>query len=211
MNWKTIAQALVAELQPLEQAVQVEALNEVRRMLHDAGPFKDEPVDLVEWIPAAQVEANDYNPNAVSSPEMKLLETSILADGYTQPIVTHDEGSGRVVVDGFHRNRVGKESEAVRKRINGYLPCVKIRAEQTAKEKRMASTVRHNRARGKHGVAPMTDIVAYLVKKGWDDAKVSKELGMDLDEVLRFRQIGGLAALYKDQEFSKAWDIEDVE
>ncbi len=138
---------------------------------------------------------------------MRLLELSIAEDGYTQPIVTHDEGSRLVVVDGFHRQRVGKESATVRVRIDGYLPVVRIRAGREAKEDRMASTVRHNRARGVHGVESMTDLVAYLSRKGWDTAKIGKELGMDDDEVLRFRQVSGLAELFADEDFSQAWDV----
>jgi ParB-like chromosome segregation protein Spo0J len=141
---------------------------------------------------------------------MRLLEHSILSDGYTQPIVTHpDPGDTFEVVDGFHRNRVGKESAEVRERVRGYLPVVSIREDRANTENRMAATVRHNRARGVHGVAPMTDLVAYLAKKGWDDAKIGKELGMDAEEVLRFRQISGLAELFKDEDFSQAWELED--
>lgn len=202
---------IVAELRILPEPERVQALNMIRRCLHEASPFRSEPVDCVEWVPAENVQANDYNPNAVSPPEMRLLEHSIIADGYTQPIVAHDTGEVLEVVDGFHRNRVGKESEPVRSRVHGYLPVVRIRADRAATEDRMASTVRHNRARGVHGVAPMTELVSYLAKKGWDDAKIGKELGMDSDEVLRFRQISGIAELFKDQEFSEAWEISDVE
>lgn len=207
---QTHLSSILDVLSRLDLEQQIGALNAIRRALHQVGPFAHEPVDMVEWVPAELVQANDYNPNTVAKPEMKLLETSILADGYTQPIVTHVTGSGREVVDGFHRNRVGKESAGVRERIHGYLPCVQIRQGQEAKEERMASTIRHNRARGRHGIAPMTEIVGYLVKKGWDDAKISKELGMDLDEVLRFRQVGGLADLFRDEEYSKAWDLVEV-
>ena len=175
--------ALVAEIETYADQEQVVILNMVRRRLHEVSPFKNEPVDLVEWVPSESVHANSYNPNSVAPPEMRLLEHSILSDGYTQPIVTHDDGVKRETVDGFHRGRVGKESSAVRERVRGYLPVVSIRAARTNTEDRMASTVRHNRARGVHGVAPMTDLVAYLAKKGWDDGKIGKELGMDADEV----------------------------
>jgi ParB-like chromosome segregation protein Spo0J len=105
-------------------------------------------VDFVKWVPSSEVAANDYNPNSVAPPEMELLRTSIKADGYTQPIVGNREGDKVVVVDGFHRHRVGKECKEIQERIKGYLPVVQIRAEQVGRTERMASTVRHNRARG---------------------------------------------------------------
>ena len=144
----------------------------------------------------------------VAAPEMELLRKSIRADGYTQPIVTFLEGSSRQVVDGFHRNRVGKECLDVRKRVHGYLPVVQINAERGDRKDRIAATIRHNRARGKHGVEAMSQIVAELAKKGWEDAKIAKELGMDSDEVLRLKQITGLAELFADREFSEAWEVD---
>lgn len=197
---------LALEIAALDEASKVLALNAAREELHKISPFSNEPVDFVAWILSGSVHANDYNPNSVAPPEMRLLELSIMEDGYTQPIVTHDLGGSREVVDGFHRNRVGKESKVVRERIKGYLPVVTIRADRTDETARMAATIRHNRARGKHGVEPMTGIVMHLARKGWDDAKISKELGMDTDEVLRFKQVTGLAELFSDREFSEAWD-----
>lgn len=204
-----LTKQLADELSKLPLDERIEALNLARVALHEVSPFADEPVDCVLWVPAETVQANDYNPNQVAPPEMRLLETSIIADGYTQPIVSHEDDSGLVVVDGFHRNRVGRENPLVRKRVLGRLPIVKIRAAQGALEDRMASTIRHNRARGKHAVNPMTDMVGHLAKKGWDDVKIAKELGMDPDEVLRFRQITGLAELFSDRAFSEAWEIDE--
>lgn len=200
------ARALVAEIAALPLSQRIQALNEVRTLLHEASPFKDEPVDLVLWVPSDEVRANSYNPNAVAPPEMRLLERSIDADGYTQPVVTMPVDGEREVVDGFHRNRVGKESPRIRKRVHGHLPVVSIRAGQAGRGDRMAATIRHNRARGEHGVAPMSQIVAQLVEIGWDDARIAKELGMDPDELLRLKQITGIAALFKDREFSRAWE-----
>jgi ParB-like chromosome segregation protein Spo0J len=171
-------------------------------------PFKSEPVDCVLWVPADSVQANDYNPNTVAPPEMELLRLSIMADGYTQPIVTNLESGQRVVVDGFHRNRVGKECADVRERVHGFLPVVQIRSAQTDKPDRMASTIRHNRARGRHQVEGMSEIVLELKRRNWSDAKIGKELGMDPDEVLRLAQITGLAEAFKDREFSMAWEAE---
>lgn len=115
---------------------------------------------------------------------------------------------GREVIDGFHRHRVGKEYEPIQKRVHGYLPVVTINSDREDKGDRMAATVRHNRARGKHKVESMSDIVMELKKRNWNDAKIAKHLGMDPDEVLRLRQITGLADIFKDREFSEAWEIE---
>lgn len=188
----------------------VREVNAIRRTVHQMSPMRHHPVDLIEWVPGDTVEANDYNPNSVAPPEMELLHVSIQADGYTQPIVTHaGEDAGRVVVDGFHRNRVGKEYEDVAATLHGFLPVVQIRDDATGRDNRMASTIRHNRARGKHSVVGMTDIVLELKRRGWTDNKVSKELGMDPDEVLRLTQIGGLADAFADRDFSMAWDVLD--
>ena len=186
---------------------QVCVINALRRMIHDAGPFGSEPVDLVEWVKADVVHANDYNPNSVAPPEMELLRLSIMADGYTQPIVTYPEEGHRTVIDGFHRNRVGKECKDVRERVKGYLPVVRIRSEREDRGDRMASTIRHNRARGKHKVEAMTDIVVELKRRNWSDEKIGKNLGMEPDEVLRLSQISGIAEVFKDQEFSIAWEV----
>ena len=184
----------------------VSAINDLREAIHAKSPFKNEPVDMVRWVKQDNVRANDYNPNSVAPPEMELLRLSIMEDGYTQPIVTNLEEDVRVVVDGFHRNRVGRECEDVQKRIQGYLPVVQIRASQVDKEHRMASTIRHNRARGKHQVEAMTAIVLDLKRRNWNDTKIGKQLGMDQDEVLRLLQIGGLADAFADKEFSEAWE-----
>lgn len=193
---------------PVDQ--KIEALNEIKLALHEAGPFREEPVDCVLWVRNDKVTANDYNPNAVAPPEMRLLETSITADGYTQPIVADADGDAGqfVVVDGFHRNRVGRESEAVRSRVLGYLPLVQIRSTQTGRGERIASTIRHNRARGKHQVERMSDIVLELKRRNWNDEKIGRELGMDPDEVLRLAQISGLAEAFRDHDFSRAWEVD---
>jgi ParB-like chromosome segregation protein Spo0J len=185
----------------------VEEINRLREELHRYSPFKDEPVDFVRWVKNDQVHANDYNPNSVAPPEMKLLEHSITKDGYTQPIVTWPN-DGIEVVDGFHRHRVGKESEAVRTRVHGYLPVVQIRPTQEDKNDRMAATIRHNRARGAHKVESMSDIVVELKRRFWSDERIATELGMDADEVLRLQQITGLAAVFADENFSEAWEAE---
>ena len=184
----------------------VSTINKLREMIHERGPFAGEPVDLVRWVNADCVHANDYNPNSVAPPEMELLRHSIMSDGYTQPIVTNEEDERLVVIDGFHRNRVGKECKDVNKRVLGYLPVVQIKESQTGKADRMASTIRHNRARGKHRVDAMSDIVLELKRRNWSDEKIGRELGMDPDEVLRLTQIGGLAEMFADKDFSEAWE-----
>lgn len=196
--------ARIAEL-PLEE--RIEAINELRRKLHEISPFKNEPVDCVQWVKADSVTANDYNPNSVAPPEMKLLEHSITEDGYTQPIVSWKHDGTHEVVDGFHRHRVGKESKKVSARIHGYLPLVIINDERSDKSDRIAATIRHNRARGKHKVEAMSDIVIELKRRNWSDDKIARELGMDADEVLRLCQITGLAELFQNQQFSEAWEV----
>lgn len=194
----------IAEL-PKDEYILVQ--NTIKEMLHEYSPFKDEPVDCVVWVKNEEVFANDYNPNSVAPPEMELLRHSISEDGYTQPIVTWPHDSKFEVVDGFHRNRVGKECDDITQRVHGYLPVVKIRTTQTDKSDRIASTIRHNRARGKHKIEAMSDIVIELKRRNWTDARIAKNLGMDEDEVLRLCQITGMAELFADTDFSQSWDI----
>lgn len=201
------ARALCAELEQLPEAERIEVINQIRLALHEVSPLRNEPVDCVLWVPAEQVEANDYNPNKVAPPEMRLLEHSITEDGYTQPIVTWGTNGYYEVVDGFHRHRVGRESKAVHKRIMGLLPITVIRPDREERNDRIAATIRHNRARGKHQVQGMSEIVIELSRRNWSDERIGKELGMDPDEVLRLKQISGLAEMFADAEFSEAWEI----
>lgn len=200
------AAMLFLKLEELDLQTRIETINLIREALSEHSPFKEEPVDFVRWVKAEQVTANDYNPNSVAPPEMKLLEHSIAEDGYTQPIVSWLRTDNiREVVDGFHRHRVGRESEVVRTRIHGYLPVVTINGERQDKGDRMAATIRHNRARGEHRVESMADIVVELKRRFWSDQKIATELGMDADEVLRLTQVTGLAGLFADRAFSEAW------
>lgn len=202
------ARALFAELAGLPDGQRMDAINEIRMALHEHSPMKAEPIDCVLWVKNEEVRANDYNPNSVAPPEMRLLHLSIQSDGYTQPIVAMaDPSGGYEIVDGFHRNRVGREVGAVRKRVQGRLPVAVINIERTGKEDRMAATIRHNRARGKHSVDSMAEMVVDLTRRGWKPEKIANELGMDADEVLRLRQVTGLAAAFADREFSKAWEV----
>jgi len=195
------------KLLPIE--AQVDLLNAARKAMHEAGPFNKEPVDCIYWVKSNKIEANDYNPNSVAPPEMELLRVSISSDGYTQPIVSWMRDGSYEVVDGFHRNRVGRECAEVRNRINGYLPLTVINNDRLGRNDRIASTIRHNRARGKHAVSAMSDIVIELKRRNWSDEKIGKELGMDPDEVLRLSQISGLAEMFQNREFSEAWDAPD--
>lgn len=199
---------LIDRLQALPVKYRIEAINELRASIHTHSPFSAEPVDCVRWVPADSVYANDYNPNSVAPPEMKLLETSILEDGYTQPIVVWNHDGKNEVIDGFHRHRVGKESKPVNQRVMAYLPVVVINDGRVDLGDRMASTIRHNRARGKHKVEAMSDIVVELKRRNWSDEKIAKNLGMEPDEILRLTQISGLAEMFADSEFSRSWDVE---
>ena len=199
----------IKEISKLSLKERIEAINEIKLKLHNISPFKSEPVDCVLWVKADDIHANDYNPNSVAPPEMELLKVSIMSDGYTQPIVAMPDEQGKFeVIDGFHRNRCGKESEEIKNRVLGYLPIVKIKEDRTERNDRIAATIRHNRARGKHKVDAMSDIVVELKRRNWSDEKISRELGMDQDEILRLCQITGLSELFQDQEFSRSWDIE---
>jgi ParB-like chromosome segregation protein Spo0J len=189
---------------------QVELINALRVVIHEASPFMGEPVDLVQWVPAENVRGNEWNPNVVAPPEMELLRLSITADGYTQPIVSMATDDGIEVVDGFHRHRVGKESPDVRERVKGYLPVVEIRTDRIDKSDRIASTIRHNRARGKHTVTAMSEIVIELKRRNWSNDKIGRELGMEADEVLRLCQLTGIAELFADDDFSASWDVDNL-
>lgn len=203
---------LLEKLKNLDLDAKVDCINLMRVLIHDISPFKSEPVDLVQWVKNTTVGANDYNPNTVAPPEMELLRLSIASDGYTQPIVTwsNSETIEHEVIDGFHRHRVGKECDEIQSRIHGYLPIVAVAPDRENKNDRIASTIRHNRARGKHKVDAMSDIVVELKNRNWSNSRICKELGMDEDEVLRLCQITGLQDLFKDEEFSMSWDVTEV-
>lgn len=210
MNKKEIDQ-LCNNLNQLPLEEKIEALNFIKKELHSISPFKNEPVDCVLWIKQAQVEANDYNPNTVAPPEMELLALSIKEDGYTQPVVTWGEENKLEVIDGFHRTRIAKENKEIGERVHGYVPIVIANQDREDKGDRIAATIRHNRARGKHRIDSMSDIVLELKRRNWSDEKISKHLGMDQDEVLRLTQITGLAEMFADREFSQSWEVEKLD
>lgn len=180
----------------------VALINTLRAVLHDESPHKD-PIDLVSWVPAEKVKANDYNPNKTARPEMVLLVKSIEEDGITQPIVTfYDTATDTyVVVDGFHRYTV-LTKEQKRK----FVPVVVI---DKPIEDRMASTIRHNRARGKHQVDLMGELVKKLLALGWEDGKIAEHLGMEAEEVLRLRQTARIAQTLSAKHYSKSWEFDE--
>lgn len=167
------------------------------------------PVYNIKRVPIEKIQANAYNPNSVAPPEMKLLYQSIKEDGYTMPIVCYylEDKDRYEIVDGFHRYSIMLKHKDIFDREGGCLPVSII---DKPIESRMASTIRHNRARGSHSIELMTNIVAELAESGMSDAWISKNLGMDFDEILRLKQISGLAALFRDEEFSNSWIPDDV-
>lgn len=203
------AKGLFARLESIPEDERIKVVNEIRLALREHSPMKSEPVDCVLWLAAEAIHGNSYNPNEVAPPEMALLTRSIELDGYTQPIVAWPVDSGYEVVDGFHRQRVGKEHKAIRDRVRGMLPVTVINGDRTALEDRQASTIRHNRARGQHTVEGMSDIVIDLARRGKSDEWIGRELGMQPDEVLRMRQTTGLAEVFAHEEFSEAWEADE--
>ena len=201
--------ALVAALAAIPEPERIAAINEARTAIHAVSPLRHHPVDLVLWVPSDTVRGNEYNPNRVAPPEMKLLVHSVRSNGYTMPIVAHGVDDGELVVDGFHRHRVGKETPEIAESTRGHLPITHIRAERADEAARIAATVEHNRARGEHVVGEMSELVRTLSRAGWRDDKIEEELGLDPDELRRLKQITGLAELFAERDFSEAWEPAD--
>jgi len=183
----------------------VKIFNEITQQLYDWMDI-EHPTLNVQLVKVDEVEGNDYNPNKVAPPEMTLLNLSIQKDGFTMPVVVADQDKKRtpfVVVDGFHRKTVAESNKAVKESLHGYVPVSKL---NKSIEDRITATVRHNMARGTHQVELSAKLVALLKKHNWTNARIGMELGMDPDEVLRLKQITGLAELFKDKEFSNSWE-----
>lgn len=207
-NLLEMAKQIAEQISQIESTDEkVQAINTVRRILHEVSPMKGEPVDFVQWVKKEHLSPNNYNPNKVAPPEMKLLRQSIVVDGYTQPVVAFRHPEHFEVTDGFHRWRVGSEYQDISRRIHGYLPvaCINEVRPDMGESEKMASTIRHNRARGSHQIDLMVDIVAELKAAGMSDMWIIKNIGMDADELLRLKQISGLASLFSDHDFSSAW------
>lgn len=212
MTIETVLSSLENYLTKLNDEQKIEAINKIKRCLHQISPFKKEAVDCVLWIKQNQVIANNYNPNIMSPTEKKLLETSLIKDGYTQPVVVLPTQQNKAdqpqwqVVDGYHRYLLSRKN-TLKKRINGYLPVTVLDVQNHTMPDQMAATIRHNRARGQHQVTAMSDIVRDLSRLGWSDKRIGDELGMSQDEVLRLKQISGLAELFSEHDFSEAWTV----
>ena len=200
---------LIDALGELDTHDRAAAIYELGKALQTVSPFASQPVAFVRWVHIDKVTPNDYNPNAVAKKEMGLLYVSIKHDGYTQPVVTvyDKERDMYVIVDGFHRYFVCKSCPDILERNHGYLPVVVI---EKPISDRMASTVRHNRARGAHSIDGMSNIVFNMLNEGLSDADICNELGMEAEELLKLKYITGFAKLYEDVEFNKAWKTKSM-
>jgi ParB-like chromosome segregation protein Spo0J len=180
-------------------------IEEARDILHALSACKTQPIDRVRWVPVEKVFANDYNPNSVATNEMRLLHTSISHDGYTQPVVTiYDAEADRyVIVDGFHRYTIMRRYSDIRETTGGMLPIVVI---SKSIAERMASTVRHNRARGKHSVAGMANIVFGMLDNGVSDSEICKALGLESEELVRLKHVTGFSKLFENVDYKLAWE-----
>lgn len=182
-----------------------ERIEAIRDYLHEQFPNSHNPVDRVRWVPITKVEANDYNPNSVAKNEMRLLYTSISHDGYTQPVVTiYDPERDRyVIVDGFHRYTTMRLNADLREKNGGLLPVVVL---DKPINDRMASTVRHNRARGKHSVAGMASMVFKMLENGWTDEAICAEIGVTVDELVRLKHVTGFSKLFENADYRRSWE-----
>lgn len=208
----TMQQKLIAQLQgylkTLSDDEKIEAINQFRQALHEESPFRDQPIDCVLWVKEEQVSPNNYNPNNMAPPEKRLLTKSLEADGFTQPIVVIEKNNNTYeIVDGFHRHLLSQSKASLKKRFHGYLPVTQLEKSDRSPPSRMAATIRHNRARGRHQIGAMSDIVRELSQLGWEDEKIGQELGMDADEILRLKQINGLCEMFGNRQFSQAWTV----
>tara|TARA_R110000782_G_scaffold11711_5_gene35333 strand:+ start:2274 stop:2939 length:666 start_codon:yes stop_codon:yes gene_type:complete len=200
----TFKEELIQQYQLSED--KIEFIEELKELIDEISPLNHQPVNRVRWVDISQVQANDYNPNSVAKTEMKLLYTSILHDGYTQPIVTvYDKKKKKyVIVDGFHRYFTSRSYSDILDKNMGYVPVVVI--DKNIND-RMASTIRHNRARGKHSVSGMSNIVFEMLDNGWKDADILEELGMEAEELIRLKHITGFSKLFENTEYKKAWEL----
>tara|TARA_R110000803_G_scaffold71803_1_gene135172 strand:- start:711 stop:1367 length:657 start_codon:yes stop_codon:yes gene_type:complete len=189
----------------LSEEQQIGFFEDIKELIHNMSPLKEQPVNRIKWVPIDEVTPNDYNPNSVAKKEMGLLYTSILHDGYTQPIVTiYDEVKKKyVIIDGFHRYFTCKSNKDILDRNKGRLPIVVLNKDIND---RMASTVRHNRARGMHSVTGMSSMVFNMLDNGWLDNDICNELGMSAEELVKLKHITGFSKLFADKEYSKSWE-----
>ena len=205
MTRDQIVDEIIRYLNGFDAAKKQDEIKAIKTAISKISDKKHNPVDNVIWVNYNMVEANDYNPNAVAKREMKLLYTSIKHDGYTQPIVTiwDEQKQKYVIIDGFHRYASMVYNKDLRELNNSEVPIVVLDKDIND---RMASTIRHNRARGKHSIEGMSNIVLKMLKNGWGDAEICNELGLETEELVRLKYVTGFAKLYEDKEFGKAWE-----
>ena len=203
MPLKQLIQQKIDEI--VDTREKIAFLEDLREFIHKISPQNSQPVNFVRWIPIEKVHANDYNPNSVAKNEMRLLYVSISHDGYTQPVVTvYDEAKDQyVIVDGFHRYTTMRLNQDIADRNNGFLPVVVI---EKSINDRMASTVRHNRARGKHSVSGMANMVFQMLENGWSDEAICAELGVEPDELIRLKHVTGFSKLFENVEYRRSWE-----
>ncbi len=186
----------------------IELIEEIKEVLHKNSVLKTQPINRIKWAKIEEVTPNDYNPNSVAKKEMGLLYTSIKQDGYTQPIVTIYDPKEKmyVIVDGFHRYYTAKTNEDILERNKGRIPIVVIDKDIND---RMASTVRHNRARGMHSVTGMSSMVFQMLENGWSDEDICNEVGLGIEELVKLKHITGFSKLFEDAEYNKAWETKN--
>ncbi|WP_039045375.1 IbrB-like domain-containing protein [Plesiomonas shigelloides] len=183
------------------------AIQRLNATISDNSPFSEHPIESIRWVSVSDIQPNNYNPNVMAPSESKLLELSIKENGFTQPIVVKEEGGRFIIIDGFHRYNLVKKKKTLLKKTNGMVPVVILHEDKRAEL--IVATVRHNRARGEHQITLMSDIVKELSLLGMSDEDIGVKLGMDADEVLRFRQITGLREAFSDADFSPAWTVKE--
>jgi len=188
----------------LSEDEKIDYIETLKAKLNKMTSLGEQPINFIKWVDINKVQANDYNPNSVAGQEMSLLYTSIKHDGYTQPVVTiyDDKIDKYVIIDGFHRYFTCKNNKDIKDRNKGRLPIVVLEKDIN---QRMASTVRHNRARGKHSIDGMSNMVFKMLDNGWKDEDICNHLGMKPDELLRLKHITGFSKLFEDVEYSKSW------
>lgn len=200
------AQALAGRLAALPEPERIDALNRVRSLLHDVSPFRDQPVDCVQWVPAGQVRPNGHNPNHVFRPEWNLLRVSVDSNGLVFPIVCWPDGGGLEIVDGEHRAKLVTENASIRSRLKGRLPVAIVRPGRRNLFSRVAAMIQLNRAHGAHAVHDMSALVRVLLAEGHAEDQVAEALGMDADELLRMMQIGNIGQAHVGKrDYNRAW------
>lgn len=218
MNYKETIKLLTSQIEAIEDVNEkIDAINFIRKEIHGVSPLNHHPVDFVMWAKSDKVEKNDYNPNHVDNQNLKALEQSVKASGYTMSIVGDLLSSTDnlkdyfvKIVDGFHRRKVERKNKEISKSTFGRVPVSFIRNNQKDKSARIAATVLHNRARGVHGIEPMSALVVELVQDGLNDSEIAIRLGMDADEVLRLKQLSGIADIFKKLNYTKSWEFKEI-